>query len=199
MATATRCAGLPLSQRCAGQVRQPGGVRHVQHDDARRTGSRPDAGKQRRVVGAERADLCVHVAVRIGSSGAAAERRRHHVDLVDARENRHEGCVGLDERHLLIDEVAGDDAVVLLSQRLKVTADDSRGNAQIEERDVEALGFQRSRGDGHIPHPAGAFVEGDARGARSDAVRVARAHRTVNDCRSGRRRSARFRWAFSKA
>jgi hypothetical protein len=106
----------------------------------------------------------------------------------------------VDEHHLLIDEIAGDDAVVLLSQRLKIAADDGGGNAQIEERDVEALGLQLSRRDRHVTHAVFALrVEGGAWDARSHAIGVARTYCAVNNGRSGGGRAAWLGRARAKA
>ena len=191
---------MPLCQRRAGEVRQARRVRDVEYDDARRPGTGPDPIEERRVVGAERSHLRIHVGVRIGAAGAATERGGDHVHFVDAGEDRDQRRIRLDEVHLLFDEVAGDGAVVLLAERLKVTADDRRGNSEIEQGDGEPLGPELSHGDRHVAHPVRTHrIKQDARETGPDAVRVAGAHGGVNDCRPGRRWAARRRRTLPKS
>src|SRR5439155_22813618 len=97
------------------------------------------------------------------------------------------------------DEVPGADAVVLLSERLEITTNHRGGDSEIQHRDRKALGFQLSCRDGHITHAAGALdIKGGARDARSHAIRIARAHGRVKDCRSACGRADR-RWAGPKS
>jgi hypothetical protein len=76
--------GLSLRGGGAGQIRQPGHVRRIEDDDARRTGAVADAVEQGRVVRPERLDLVVDVTVRIAGPDAPTQRGRDGVDLVAA-------------------------------------------------------------------------------------------------------------------
>jgi len=179
---------LALRQRRAckkGKARQVG---HVEHDDPRRAGASPDPVHEHCVIGSEGFHLAVDVAGLITGARAGAERRRDGVDLVAAGKDCHERRVRSNERHLVHDEIADDDPVVLLAEQLEIRADHRGRNAEICQRDVEALSHQLPRRDLGIPHAVRASCEGNALDARSHAVGVAGSHRVIHD------RGPRCRW-----
>src|SRR5206468_1884074 len=119
---------------------------------------------------------------------AAAERRRDHVHFVAAGKDRDDRRIGQDERHLLLDEIPGDEVVVLLAEVLEASTNHGGGNTHVPQRDGEALRLQLAGGDIHV---AGAVrtglerLEGHvARHAAAVARRVAGADGGVTNLRT---------------
>src|SRR5262249_40141772 len=127
----------------------------------------------------------------VASSGPRSEGRSDRVDFVFAGEDRHEGGVPSNERHFLRDEVADDDAVVLLAEGLEVGTDDGGRNAQVLRRERKSLSSGGLCGRLWVDGPVRAIDVRGARDARAHAVGIAGSHRVICD---GRTRCGRGSW-----
>ena len=93
-------------------------------------------------------------------------------------------------------EVAGDGAVVLGAEGLKIAADDGRGEAEVPQRDRKSLALELPRGHRYVSGAVRAVAKRLAFDARAVSGRVTGADGCVNDRGSSRRRTARRRWTF---
>ena len=173
---ARRCplGRLALRQAEPEQERQGGEVRDVQRDEARGAGAAADA--------AERASRSRRRTPQPGCRYTRPDCRRPRpapsaavMVLISLPPAKIVTSVALVRTNgiSLGDEVAGDEAAVLLAERLKVRRDDGGRNTEIDQRNVESPRFQVAGGDRWVAHAVRAVRKRQARHARSDSVGVA--------------------------